>query len=464
MLPLIPLVVAGVMALAGTGAGVDAVVKNKRTKDNNNRAQEIVDEARSAAEKEREQTKKELQGFGKKKLEVMDVSIGAFAQTFGKLKNVEVVDLDHQMDSKRLKMNYESLSEWEKMSATAKSVLGGLTGGIGTGALIAFGAYKATTAFAAASTGTLIHTLSGVAASNATLAFLGGGSLAAGGMGVAGGSAVLGGAIAGPAIFVMGIALNVTARKNYHKSYSNLAEAEQAAEGMNTVKVLCSGITRRTQQMKSLLCDLDDILKERVSALEDVIARSGTDYAAYTREERDVAATACAVAQAVKQVIDTPVLNEDGTLTDASKKTVDELRSSYPEKKPQVEKKVWDEEAAKNSKFCDAFAASAYYFALCDGSIAPEEEILLAQYVDSYLSDNSYSEECLSFIDKVKKNNAIPFSELTPFLDKISAEDLGSIRSFIYKIIYASEGKNAQESIAYTQWNRYQDKRSMAGF
>ena len=55
MLPLIPLAIAGVMALAGTGAGVDAAVKNKRTKDNNNRAQEIVDEARSAAEKEREQ-------------------------------------------------------------------------------------------------------------------------------------------------------------------------------------------------------------------------------------------------------------------------------------------------------------------------------------------------------------------------------------------------------------------------
>ena len=43
----------------------------------------------------------------------------------------------------------------------------------------------------AASTGTLISTLSGAAASNATLAWLGGGSLAAGGGGIAAGTMVL---------------------------------------------------------------------------------------------------------------------------------------------------------------------------------------------------------------------------------------------------------------------------------
>ena len=97
MLPLIPLVIAGVMTLAGTGAGVDAAVKNKRTKDNNKRAQEIVDEARTAADKEREQTKKRAARLRKEKLEVMDVSIGAYAQwTFGKPKNVEISDFDYQ--------------------------------------------------------------------------------------------------------------------------------------------------------------------------------------------------------------------------------------------------------------------------------------------------------------------------------------------------------------------------------
>lgn len=44
-----------------------------------------------------------------------------------------------------------------------------------------------------AGTGTAISTLSGVAATRATLAVLGGGTLAAGGLGIAGGAVVLGG-------------------------------------------------------------------------------------------------------------------------------------------------------------------------------------------------------------------------------------------------------------------------------
>lgn len=47
--------------------------------------------------------------------------------------------------------------------------------------------------FGAASTGTAISTLSGAAATKATLAWFGGGSLAAGGFGVAGGGIVLAG-------------------------------------------------------------------------------------------------------------------------------------------------------------------------------------------------------------------------------------------------------------------------------
>lgn len=59
-------------------------------------------------------------------------------------------------------------------------------------------------ALGTASTGTAIGGLSGVAATNATLAWLGGGSLAAGGGGMALGSMVLGGIIAGPALLIAG--------------------------------------------------------------------------------------------------------------------------------------------------------------------------------------------------------------------------------------------------------------------
>ena len=79
----------------------------------------------------------------------------------------------------------ESFKELKEMSQFVATVAAGASAGITGGALTAIGAYGAATTFASASTGTAIATLGGAAASNATLAFFGGGSIAAGGLGMA---------------------------------------------------------------------------------------------------------------------------------------------------------------------------------------------------------------------------------------------------------------------------------------
>ena len=61
------------------------------------------------------------------------------------------------------------------------------------GGSLAIGSWALVTTLGSASTGAAISGLSGVAATNATLAWFGGGALAAGGAGMAGGMAVLGG-------------------------------------------------------------------------------------------------------------------------------------------------------------------------------------------------------------------------------------------------------------------------------
>ncbi|EGR2698029.1 hypothetical protein DUG79_12095 [Vibrio parahaemolyticus] len=73
---------------------------------------------------------------------------------------------------------------------------GGLVGGSA-----ALGAWGLVSLIGSASTGTAISSLSGVAATNATLAWFGGGSLATGGAGMAGGFWVLGGIVAAPIVF-----------------------------------------------------------------------------------------------------------------------------------------------------------------------------------------------------------------------------------------------------------------------
>ncbi len=79
---------------------------------------------------------------------------------------------------------------------------GGAVAGAAVGGAAAYSAFMAAVSFGTASTGAAIAGLNGVAASNAALALLGGGTLAAGGAGVAGGAALLAGIVAAPALLL----------------------------------------------------------------------------------------------------------------------------------------------------------------------------------------------------------------------------------------------------------------------
>ncbi|MBO8415618.1 MAG: hypothetical protein IAB19_04470, partial [Proteobacteria bacterium] len=157
----------------------------------------------------------------------------------------------------------------------------------------------------------------------ATLAFLGGGSLAAGGLGMAGGMAVLGGMVAAPALAVLGVVLSAKASANKDKAYSNLAEAKKVAQELQTVCVSCAGIRARACMFDRLLLRLDLMLYPLLLKLRSVIEREGTDVAAYSEQSLALLAEIFAIMQAVKSVLDTALLSEDGSLTEASAKTAE---------------------------------------------------------------------------------------------------------------------------------------------
>jgi len=86
--------------------------------------------------------------------------------------------------------------------SVAKALMGGLGGatvGAAAGGAAAYAAFTSAVMFGTASTGAPIAGLAGVARSNAALAKLGGGAIAAGGAGIAGGTLVLTGIVAAPA-------------------------------------------------------------------------------------------------------------------------------------------------------------------------------------------------------------------------------------------------------------------------
>lgn len=113
-------------------------------------------------------------------------------------------------------LDNKGIQELKKTSGDV-SLLLGITGSMATGVAGGFAAAGATTSaisvLCTASTGTAIIDLSGIAATNATLSALGGGSLASGGGGMALGSTVLGASSAGIGLLAGGLLMEFTAKK-----------------------------------------------------------------------------------------------------------------------------------------------------------------------------------------------------------------------------------------------------------
>lgn len=102
-------------------------------------------------------------------------------------------------DNKQKQININGVVKAEKLLLEYSSV-NSVAAGATVGSVAAIGSWSLVSLLGRASTGTAIVTLSGAAATNATLAWFGGGALAAGGAGMAGGSMLLGGIVLVPMI------------------------------------------------------------------------------------------------------------------------------------------------------------------------------------------------------------------------------------------------------------------------
>lgn len=310
--PIIILGVAGVLGAVGVGAGGNAVYKNSKAKKINKQANITYDLAKRSALREKRIANTSLENLGRCKLEVLN---GSVKQYLDIINNIANLGLKESPGLGELKLDNELIIQMNEMVNIAGAVVGGVVGGAGAGALAAYGAYSATMTFAAASTGTAIASLSGAAATNATLAFLGGGSLAAGGGGMALGSVVLGGAVAGPAIAVLGVVMNATAGKNLDNAYSNKAEAEKLVAEFCVVESLCKGITSRCRMFQNELKAVESILKRCIIDIRDIVTVSGYDYNNYSEEEQSVFVISLKTLEFIKRLLDTPMLTENGKLT-----------------------------------------------------------------------------------------------------------------------------------------------------
>jgi len=319
-----PFLIIGAAAVAGaygTKKGLKAGFDNSYAKSLNKNSNLRVENASMRLDELRHQCCASLQHLGEIKMFVLNNSIRTFLDSFEKIKNVDFVESAGIMELNKLHIDKKAFEELDEMSKFSFSLAKGAAAGITGGSLVAFGAYSAAATFASASTGTAIASLTGIAAKNATLAFFGGGSLAAGGLGMAGGAIVLGGIVAGPALLLMGTILAAKAGKGLEDAKANAAKATEICEQLENGAVQCIAIRRRSYMFYNLLARLDAYLMPLIDKMEEIIRTEGTDYSKYSNDSKNIIAQAATTAVSVKAVLDTPILTDDGTLTIESETT-----------------------------------------------------------------------------------------------------------------------------------------------
>lgn len=187
--------------------------------------------------------------------------------------NIERVKLKLDLAEKSLKSKYININSMDDFGITVNEIKSfniafnnALTVGFGgaLGGTMAVGAWALVSVIGSASTGTAIFSLSGIAATNATLAWFGGGALAAGGAGMSGGMMVLGGIVAAPMIYFATKGAYAKAEKirkeaikinNEHKRIIELqSQAEEQLKEIKLHKIEISNIcTKYCNESSKLL-------------------------------------------------------------------------------------------------------------------------------------------------------------------------------------------------------------------
>ena len=142
---------------------------------------------------------------------------------------------------------------------SAVSAGGGLAAGAAVASLAPSAALWVATTFGTASTGTAISALSGAAATNAALAWLGGGAVATGGGGVAAGNALL--ALAGPIGWTIAGASILTSVVLFTKK--KMKSTKEKMEEIEKIKTNTEALKESTTSLKDLL-DRTIILREKM--------------------------------------------------------------------------------------------------------------------------------------------------------------------------------------------------------
>lgn len=303
---LVPL---GIGAAAAVGAGVKGSIDTAKGRSIRKEAKKRLDDAVAGCEATRVTTEEAAHEYGEFQMRTHEETVARLADWLE--RNEHLVKRLHFKKVDGVRIRIPNIPKYVAGVKNVTTGISGLASAVGAGASAQAAALWGVSAFASASTGTAISTLSGAAAQSATLAWLGGGALSAGGGGVAAGGVVLGLVAVVPAILIGGMTLGVVGAHTKIKSHGFAATVEIEIERIALTQDMLGAAERRIEELRNLLGRLSENASRSLDALEACAFDPELHASEFLR--------AYQLVTAVKEVLNTPVLDPDsGELSGAS--------------------------------------------------------------------------------------------------------------------------------------------------
>lgn len=321
----IPFLVAGLAVATGViGAGghISASETNEKAQRRTKEARDLYNSAKNKLELVQNKTETALLQLGNEKKYILETSMNQFLNAYDKIKHITFNEAIGINEISKFQIDEQGVIEIREMvDVYSSSIESGIAGAAaGTAVVLATG-------------GSLI-----------------GGEIATAGAALAAGEIASLGAImaplavvAAPMMLFTGISASMKADENLEKAEVMYAEAEVAAEKMKVSARLCEAISEKSYLFNDLLLKLNVMFAECSGLLagvvkkkEGLIFKKKLKSKDFSEDEIELIAVTRALAGAIKSAIDTPMLTQDGKISNESSKMYNETFEKLPAFNEQV--------------------------------------------------------------------------------------------------------------------------------
>lgn len=302
----------GAIKIGKTISGVQAYQDAKAAKIEKQEADEIKAFVETENERRRQESNEILENFGRIRLEALHDTVGKFLlylDLINKKAKLKEYDLMTSID-----ITHEKVKELETVNMNASTALRTLSVSGGSALAVVMGVPAMVTQFAAASTGTAIASLHGAAATNAVFAWLGGGSIASGGLGVAGGMAVLGAMTGLVALASAGVVATAYYSKKHTEATQYLADVKELKAKMELGWTVLEGVNKRAIELQDLTLQLKDRCMLYLDKMTDIMI--GFD--PKNEEHVKIFQQTAIVIKSMSELAQVPIMDDDGNVSEIS--------------------------------------------------------------------------------------------------------------------------------------------------